>query len=70
MKLKLRQILTKILESIFKFDFESLCFYLGLLLKIIKFEMFLIIKVGNKYVWNWFVNMIFKCIFSLKILMK
>jgi hypothetical protein len=50
MKLKLRQILTKILESIFKFDFESLCFYLGLLLKIIKFEMFLIIKVGNKYV--------------------
>ncbi len=50
MKLKLRQILTKILKSIFKFDFEPLCFYLGLLFKIMNFEFFLIIKVGSKYV--------------------
>ncbi len=48
MKLKLRQILTNILKYILNFDFEPFCFYLDLLFKIIKFDFFLIIKIGNK----------------------
>jgi len=70
--LKREKKFTKTQESIFRF-------YLNLILKlsigfiINQLQIFLnfgIIKAGNKYVWNWLVNVVFKPIFSLKILMK
>ncbi len=66
MEEKIRQFLTKTLENIFKFYFETMVLSIGFTWNWIhNLRNFGIIK-GNKYLKIWLVNMVFKSTFSLK----